>query len=229
MTAEFKSLPFDEAIKFFRQKVNLSTKTWTDIWQSMHDRSFVVAGAMKDELIQDLRAAIDKALAEGTTIEDFRKSFDETVKKNGWSYKGERGWRTGVIFNTNLRTSYAAGHYKQMTDPDVLTARPYWKYIGGLSENPRPLHLQWNGTILPADDPWWDTHYPPNGWGCKCEVVSVSGSEMKRDGEKMSRRPDNGTYEWVDKKTGEVHDVPYGIDPGWAYNPGKVSVREWPL
>ncbi|MDA8170307.1 MAG: phage minor head protein [Nitrospiraceae bacterium] len=159
------SLPFDEAIKFFRQKINLSSKDWTEIWEAMHTRAFTVAGAMRDDLLHDLRDAIDKALAQGTTIEDFRQSFDQTVHKYGWDYKGARGWRTGVIFDTNLRTAYAAGHYQQMTQPEVLRERPYWQYIGGLSEHPRPLHLEWSGTILRADDPWWNTHYPPNGWG----------------------------------------------------------------
>ncbi len=159
------NLPFDEAIKFFRQKINLTSKTWDEVWEAMHTRAFTVAGAMRDDLLQDMRDAIDKALSQGTTIEDFRKDFDKTVQKYGWDYKGSRGWRTGVIFDTNLRTAYAAGHYRQMTSPAVLKARPYWQYIGGLSEHPRPLHLEWSGTVLPADDPWWDTHYPPNGWG----------------------------------------------------------------
>ncbi|MBI5640520.1 MAG: hypothetical protein HZA17_08855 [Nitrospirae bacterium] len=79
----------------------------------MHSRAFVVAGAMKPELLSDLRAAVDKAISEGTTITDFRKDFDSAVKKYGWSYKGQRGWRTGVIFNTNLSVAYAAGRFRQ--------------------------------------------------------------------------------------------------------------------
>ncbi|MHB1350107.1 MAG: hypothetical protein ACYCYR_09565 [Desulfobulbaceae bacterium] len=27
-------------------------------------------------------------------------------------------------------------------------------------------------------------------------------------------------YEWTNKKTGEMHMVPKGIDPGFDYNPG---------
>lgn len=158
-------LPFAEAIKFFRQKINLTSKEWTEVWEAMHTRAFTVAGAMRDDLLADLRDSIDKAVAQGTTIEDFRKDFDKTAHKYGWDYNGSRAWRTAVIFETNLRTAYAAGHYQQMTRPEVLKARPYWQYIGGLSEHPRPLHLDWSGTVLRADDPWWQTHYPPNGWG----------------------------------------------------------------
>lgn len=222
MTINFKKLPFDEAIKYFRQKVKLPTEKWTDLWEGMHSRAFVVAGAMKDELLADLFGAIDKAISEGSTITDFRKTFDETVVKNGWSYKGERGWRTGVIFNTNLRTAYTAANYKEMLE--TREARPYWRYIGGLSENPRQLHLEWNGTVLPWDDPWWDTHFPPKGWGCKCEVVSHSVEELSRDGWEISEKaPDDGTYQWTNPDTGEIIEIPNGVDPGWAYNPGKTA------
>lgn len=220
----FASVPFKEAIAFFQQKVNLPTERWTDLWEGMHSRAFVVAGAMKSELLSDMRTAIDDAISKGTTITDFRKAFDETVKKHGWDYKGSRGWRTGVIFNTNLRVAHSAGSYKQMTDPAVLKARPYFGYIGGLSEHPRPLHLAWNGTVLPADDPWWDSHFTPNGWGCKCKVVSYSARELERDGLQVAdKAPDNGHYDWTDKATGEVKRIPNGIDPGWAYNPGKAA------
>lgn len=221
--SEYKSLPFEEAIRLFRQKVNLPTEKWTDLWEGMHGRAFVVAGAMRDELLSDLMDAVDKGIARGTTITEFRKDFDETVKKRGWSYKGARGWRTATIFNTNLRTAYAAGHYKQMTDPDVLRERPWWRYVAVMDSRTRPEHAAWHDTVLPADDPWWETHYPPNGWGCRCAVASMSGSEMESRGLEKSARPVNGAYEWTNPGTGEVMDVPRGIDPGWGYNPGKAA------
>jgi len=220
---EYKNLPFDEAIEFFRGKVNVPTRRWTDLWEGMHSRGFVVAGAMKSELLSDLRDSVDKAISKGTTIDEFRKDFDGIVARHGWSYKGGRGWRTGVIFNTNLRTAYSAGHYRQMTSPAVKKARPWWRYIGGLSAEPREEHLAWTGTVLHADDPWWRTHYPPNGWGCKCKVVSHSARELERKGLKAGDAPRGGTYEWTNPHTGEVKRVPEGIDPGWAYNPGEAA------
>ncbi len=162
---KYMNLPFDEAIKFFRQKVNIPTKRWNDLWQGMHARGFMVAGAMKADLLSDFAGAIEKALADGTTLAEFRKDFDQTVNKHGWSYKGSRGWRTRLIFETNISTAYSAGRWKQMTDPDVLKTRPYLEYRHGDSIHPRKEHLAWDGIVLPADDPWWDTHYVPNGWG----------------------------------------------------------------
>ena len=164
-SAEYINLPFDEAIEFFRGKINLPTRTWKDIWKAMHARSFVVAGAMKEDLIQDLREAVQKGIADGTTLAEFRKDFDGTIERTGWKYKGGKAWRTAVIFNTNLSTAYSIGNYQQMMDPAVLKARPYLRYVGSSSANPRPEHQKWANIILPADDPWWNSHYPPNGWG----------------------------------------------------------------
>lgn len=224
MTIEFSKLPFNEAIDFFKQKIKLPTEKWTDIMNGMHSRAFVVAGAAKDELLTDFKNAIDKGISEGTTINDFRKSFDEIVEKHGWSYKGGRGWRTAVIFNTNMRTAYAAGHYKQMTATAVLKARPYWRYIGGLSVNPRPLHLSWNGLVLPYDDPWWDEHYPPKEWGCKCKVVSHSKDELDRDGWNVAEKPPaTEYYDWENPNTGKTQKIPKGVDPGFNYSIGKTA------
>ncbi|MCK4529323.1 hypothetical protein KAW18_18320 [candidate division WOR-3 bacterium] len=163
--AKYLNLPFDEAIEFFRKKLNLPTRTWKDIWKAMHARAFVIAGAMKEDLIQDMWEAVEKGIADGTTLAEFRKDFDSIISKHGWKYKGGKAWRTAVIFNTNLSVAYAVGNYNQMMDPAVLKARPYLRYVGSSSKNPRMEHQKWVNIILPADDPWWDTHYPPNGWG----------------------------------------------------------------
>lgn len=223
-SAEYLNLPFDEAIRFFRDKVNLPTKKWDDLWGGMHSRAFVVAGATKAELLAGLRDAVDKAISQGTTLAQFRTDFDTIVEKHGWQYKGNRDWRTAVIFDTNLSGAYSAGHYAGRTAPAVLAVRPWWKYMPSSSANQRKDHKQWYGIVLRYDDPWWRTHEPPNGWGCKCGVSSMSNAEYQRTKDKLrTEAPDDGTYEYVNKKTGEVSQVPVGIDPGWDYSPGQAA------
>ncbi len=165
-SAQYMNLPFDDAIATFRQKlVNLPTNTWKDIWQGQHAKAFVIAGGTKDAFLTDMRAAVDKGIAKGTTLEAFRKDFDQIVEQHGWKYKGGRGWRTAVIFNTNLAVAYDGGHWKQMTDPDMMRMRPYLRYVPSYSRNKRPEHIEWYNLVLPKDHPFWKTHAPRNGFG----------------------------------------------------------------
>ncbi|MFN3985729.1 MAG: phage minor head protein [Rhodocyclaceae bacterium] len=212
-------LPFAEQIDFFRRKLNLPTERWDDIRKAAHDRAFIVAGAAQADLLADLRAAVDKAIASGTTLRTFRKDFREIVARRGWTgWTGEgtaagEAWRTRVIYETNLRTSYAAGRWRQLNDPALQAARPYWRYVhSGLARDPRPDHLAWSdaGLTLPADHPFWQTHYPPNGWGCRCRVVPV-----REPAEGDSTEPPGG-WDTPLPSTG----APRGIDPGWDYAPG---------
>lgn len=166
---------FQEQIDFFRAKLNLPSETWRDIQRAAHDRAFMVAGVMQADLLHDLRKAVDQAV-QGGSIGEFRKQFDSIVAKHGWTgWTGEgsaagEAWRTRVIYQTNVATAYAAGRRAQLLDPELLARRPYWKYVhnDGVA-HPRPHHKLWGdmGLTLRYDDPFWNTHYPPNGWGCK--------------------------------------------------------------
>lgn len=213
-------LPFTEQIDFFRRKLNLPSDRWDDIQRSAHDRGFIVAGAQKADLLQDMKDAVDRAIADGTTLERFRADFEEIVARNGWhGWTGEdseagRAWRTRTIYMTNLATSYSAGRLRQLRDPDLKRLRPYWLYKHSDSVlHPRPLHVSWNGLTLPAEHPWFKTHYPPNGWGCQCRVIAVSRAQAVRMGGRIAEAaPDDGE----DPKTG----LPAGIDKGFDYMPG---------
>lgn len=230
-------LPPAEAIAYLRRKGFRPTFRWQEMWQEDHAKAFTVAKAMRLDILQDIRSAIDQALADGTTFQDFKKQMTPILQAKGWwgrqRVDGPAGpetvqlgspHRLNTIFQTNIQTALQVGHYRQMTDPAVRAARPYWRYVSVLDDRTRPMHRAWHGTILPADDPWWGTHYPPNGWRCRCTVVTLSKEELERDRLAVSARPDHGTFEWANPKTGEVITVPRGIDPGWAYNPGKASV-----
>lgn len=73
--------------------------------------------------------------------------------------------------------------------------------------------------MLPVDHPWWNTHSPSNGYGCKCKKFLLSAADLKRRGLVVGKAPDDGDYECVDKATGELHKLPRGIDPGFDYRP----------
>ncbi|MEG0007957.1 MAG: phage minor head protein [Aeromonas sp.] len=217
MPVRYGSLPFAEAIAFFRQKLDMPSERWTDIWRDAHNRAFMVAGATKTDLLADLRGAVDKAISEGQSVGAFQKAFKEIVARHGWAHTGPASWRSQVIFETNLRQSYNAGREEQIER--IKHKRPYALYRHGDSEHPRELHLKWNNLVLPVDHPWWDTHSPSNGYGCKCKKFLLSAADLKRRGLTVGQAPDDGDYEWVDKATGEIHRIPRGIDPGFDYRP----------
>ncbi|MFA5420270.1 MAG: phage minor head protein, partial [Bacteroidales bacterium] len=63
-------------------------------------------------------------------------------------------------------------------DQDVY---PNLEYMPSRSANQRDAHVRLYGTILPLDDPFWDTAMPPNGWGCKCWVKQTRAEITNAD------------------------------------------------
>lgn len=225
---EYGGQPFEEAARYFRDKVRLPTRKWTDLKEGQHARGFVVAGATKDELLKDLQASIQRAIDEGTGLAQFRKDFRAIVAKHGWSYTGDssrkgRAWRTKVIFETNLATARAAGRWEQIQQ--VKARRPWLRYVAILDTHVRPDHRRWHGTVLPVDDDWWKTHYPPNGWNCRCTVMSLSTRQLADFGYEPSKAPPPDDL--VRRKNpwgGGSLALDRGIDPGFNYNVGEAHV-----
>lgn len=178
-------LTFEEAIAALAQRQRLEgTRRWDDLRSEEHYRAFAVAGAMKADLLAELRAAVQRVIESGVSIEAFRKDFWAAVHQHGWhgwtgeDSEGGRAWRTRVIYTTNLRKSYAAGRWAQMTEPEFAAQYPYWEWVhSGLANDPRPQHLAWSGMTLHHSDPFWRSHYPPRippDWGCTCRVRPVA-------------------------------------------------------
>lgn len=218
--------PFAEQVAAFRLRLGnlVPTARWDDLRHNAHDRAFMVAGATKADLLADLGAAVDKAIAEGTGFEAFKGDFRAIVERHGWhgwtgegTPKGE-AWRMRTIYRTNMRTTYMAGRHAQLTEGRFK----YWVYRHGGSVEPRLHHLAWDGLVLPPDHPFWATHYPPNGWGCSCRVFGArSLAGAKRRGGDPSVELGEG-WDRIDPKTG----TPAGIGKGWDYAPGRTVTED---
>jgi SPP1 gp7 family putative phage head morphogenesis protein len=238
VAVELKAVPPREAIAFFRQKGYRTTFSYLDMMHAAHGQAFTVAGVTRLDVLQDLRTIVDEAIVGGSTLAQFKATAQEKLAAKGWwgpvkvkdPVTGDEkivdlssSRRLQIIFNTNLRTSYAAGHWARIQR--TKAALPYLRYSAVLDKRTRPLHRAWNNTVLPVDDPWWDTHYPPNGWNCRCTVVEMTGGQVERAGLRVQPEgPMDGPDQvFTNRRTGETFKVPRGIDPSFAYNVGRTA------
>jgi SPP1 gp7 family putative phage head morphogenesis protein len=227
-------LPPEKALEFFRGKGLKAGFSWQDTWQQEHDQAFTVAKMMQLDLLADVKASLDKALASGETFHTWRDNIEPRLLQAGWWGKAEMvdpasgekklvelgsPRRLRTIYRTNMMTAYAAGHWAEIQEakPGV----PYLMYDAVGDERTRDEHLAWDGTVLPVDDPWWNTHTPPNGFNCRCGVIALTADQVKAMGlEVADEAPPVREREYVNPRTGEISVLPEGIDPGFAYNPG---------
>ena len=227
MPAKFGSKPFIEAQAYLRNKIPLPTNGWQDVYASQHDQAFSVAGANKTAIVEDFLTAIQAAVVDGETLQDFRKRFDSIVESHGWSYNGERGWRSKLIYETNIRQTSNAGREAQMAEPGFQKLFPYSQYRHSGATHYRPEHKAWDGLTLPANDGFWLAHSPSNGYFCKCKKFPVSDRQLKRLGKTTPDPAPSISYkEHIDKRTGEVKQIPKGIDPGFEYTPNQSVLRQ---
>ena len=172
-------------------------------------------------------------MEEGKDLKWFRKNLNEIAGRHGWKkyQKGGRkykAWRSRVIFQTNIRSAYAAGRWEQIQK--TKETRPYLRYTALMDGRERPEHGSWHNTILPVDDGWWSTHTPPNGWGCRCSVQSLNDRDLGRRGLKVAKKAPRVTKEIRPMTTsaGRVMvSVPQGISPGFAYNAGTGNYADF--
>ena len=207
---------FKEALAFLEQKGVIRYGDFKKLKEWYRPLAFSVAGYTELEILNQFLEELKAAVEKGTTKEQFKASMDQFLEERG--YDGRTPDHADLIFRQNMLTAYSVGHYQQMTDPDVMGRRKYWQYQTAGDGHVRESHAAMDGRVFPANSPVWDIWYPPNGFGCRCMVVSRTEEQVRRMGltvEKTlpdTRSPDTGETEAL---------LP---DPKFRTNPAKA---EW--
>lgn len=224
----------EDAIRFFQAKGYQISWNWRDVWRDQHSRSFTVAHCARIDVLADIRGAVNEALKDGRTFAEFRQDLQPRLEAKGWwgkqsgvnpatgqpeDFIAGTPRRLRTIFDTNLTTSYAAGHYKQLRS--MTETLPYWQYFTMGDDRVREQHAALNGKVFRADDPIWNTIFPPNGWGCRCWVTPLAQADL----DQMGLSVEDGTQIGADGMRELLPEYQSLVSPEFAYNPGQSAWR----
>jgi SPP1 gp7 family putative phage head morphogenesis protein len=223
-----------DAAQWFDEKKLEPSFDYRDVWKEEHAQSFTVAKAMRKDVLSDLRDAVSDSIEHGLPFEEFQRKIQPVMIAKGWwggamqvdpitgeprEVKLGSPRRLKVIYQTNMRTARAVGQWDRIEQ--TKESIPFLLYRLGPSQRHRPEHVGWDGTLLPVDDVFWESHFAPNGYGCRCHIRQVSRREADKLGGETAR-PDMTTRAWRNERTGETEHVPVGVDPAFNFNPGKA-------
>ena len=191
---------------------------YDEIVHDAHKKAFTIAKMTNLDLLKDMQSSLTKAFKDGIGFDEWQNSVKPMLAKKGWLgnikvkdpktgeekeiYVGNRRLRT--IFNTNMRTAYAKARYESQ----MQSLGEYFRYTAVLDGRTREAHRKLHGKTLPKTDKFWDTNYPPNGWGCRCKVQVLTEAECVARG-------------IVPLADGSF--LPQAAEKDFAYNPGKVD------
>jgi SPP1 gp7 family putative phage head morphogenesis protein len=183
---------FHEAVKAFRKRVPMSNADYDQLAADEKQRGFTVSAVAQANLVQDVFDAIDSAIDAGTSFEDFKADIGPKLADE-WG--GENAPAVETIFRTNILGAYSAGRHEIYSSPAVKEARPVWRFDAIEDDRIDEDCEDADGTVLPADDPWWSTHVPPLHFNCRCSFTALTPEEADDEGiteEAPEGEPDEG-------------------------------------
>lgn len=75
-------------------------------------------------------------------------------------------------FNTSISQSQSAAQWQEIQSQKETL--PLLQYQTADDERVRDEHTAWDNITRPVGDPFWDTHMPPNGYNCRCQIIQLS-------------------------------------------------------
>lgn len=213
MSEAIPILPMKEALKFWKKKVSIRAAEFRALQEEYRIRAFTVAKLTQIDPIDAVRKSIHRALKKGQSMGEWRAENEDIFIRAGWT--GDTRYRLDTIFRTNIQAAYNAGRWKQAERGKK--DRPYAMYDAINDGRARPTHLAQDGKVYPLDSAFWRTWWPPNGFRCRCSVITLSEEEVK-EGKLEVRDEAAGPKGKGQKLT--MKDIKLRPDDGFWANPG---------
>lgn len=191
---------YDEALTWFQKRTVMTAATARALDDKLKQEAFWVGGGLTIEQVQRVHNAISTAIEKGTPFEDFRKAMLANLSNPAHSE---------TVFRNAVQRSYNAGRWAQMREPNTLKLRPWWLFDAVLDARTTVICSTYNGTLLPASDPWWLTRIPPIHHRCRSGIRNLRRAEAEKRGVTTNPPTTSPESGWGSAPGG----------PGWKPNP----------
>ena len=208
----------EDAVRFLEKQGIEVTWNWKEQLAKIKEHVFTVSKVSSADVLQTLHDELNKAMENGTTYKDFKKNLNPLLVQKGYETKDDgTAWRLDTIFRTNMQSAYMGGRFGEMVE--VAEEFPFWQYIAVLDNRTRPSHRSLAKKVVKNTDKLWHTHFPPNGYNCRCRVRALSAEDVKvkkltvTNGTELKKfKPDTGfdTYpgeKWKPQTAGYFPDL----------------------
>lgn len=168
-----QSTQFLEALKFAQARNVVLPSEFYSLDLKTRQLATTVSFLSSIEQIKSVIQSVNKAIANGSTFDDFKQEVSKSGIKLSSNY-------LDLVFRQNVQTAYSFGRWTQQENNS--TTRPYLMYSAIDDDRVRPEHLALNGIIRRVDDPFWQMYYPPWAFRCRCSVISLSQEQAEKIG-----------------------------------------------
>jgi SPP1 gp7 family putative phage head morphogenesis protein len=173
----FLDLPWEDAINAFRKRGLVSESDFQTLLRGYAQRSAVARELMLKQIQAEMTRHLDDAIANGEQLPQFAEKVDTLTQSLGLA--PAQPHYVEMVFRTNVQGAYGAGRYKAMRNPVVMRARPFVQYRTVGDARVREEHRALDGKTYRADDPVWQRIAPPNGFNCRCSMITLSRQEAE--------------------------------------------------
>jgi SPP1 gp7 family putative phage head morphogenesis protein len=202
----FADTPYRAAVKAVQDRLALDDEAIRELASQYDAMAGKVFASAADALERNIRERLVEATKVGEHVRGGKAAVAEAFQVAGLT--PDNYFTTEAIFRTQTALAYGAGRWQADQDPAIQEVLWGYRYVTVGDDRVRAEHRGFEGVTLPKDDPFWATHWPPNGWGCRCVTISVF------EPRKTVRPP---AVIDVDGK-----EVRPSVDKGFAFNPGVV-------
>ena len=170
---------FAEAVAELRTRIAITDEEYDRILRAARGKGLTIDRVSKLRLVQMVLDSLAHALERGEGLDTWRRQLGDDVR-NAWG--AGSAFRLETIFRTNIQTALNRGRYAQMTHPAVKRLRPFWMYDAVLDSRTSPICTERDQTVLQAEDPFWQSNYPPLHHRCRSAVRTLTRRQAERKG-----------------------------------------------